>query len=507
MKTASLFATVVCVWLCASAALAETCTVTGTYRSEPVDLYYCDTNHMNCSGWLQTNLDQMRDTSAAPVRYIRVLVRSTSGTTLATTHTNASGTFTTTFESTALPNAPAVCRGQSVILRTEFVRLDERDLLAATKRYRFRIVNRNDVLQSHARRDTFPPTGATLTSPYTQRIRRDANDVIVEDALNHYYSAYHIMDAAVGEAINWSTNLRDRLTSSVITEQQPVVMDINWNSAPTTDSSSTQRGKIWMPWTGYRAGGVLRHEFGHWVHQLVHNRQQARGTCVDGRYPSYQAPPPPVGAVNHGVGSCEYGYTATLEGMATFFGVRSVTSADTSVWMCYYASGPDDACARAVQSRDSDADRDGVHANWQILGDLHADRPSRCAVPESTSCGCGADCATQGQKNLRGYRVETQVARFMWDLIDAGADSGGVDTVDHSMNSLVTPLQRMSCDSSRLGLDNTCNEATLSGSCNLDAYNVYDISAQLPTDETQVRRLNCVAEARDCTVENPCPRP
>jgi hypothetical protein len=375
----------------------------------------------------------------------------------------------------------------------DFLRVDERDISASTPRYRYRIVTRNDALRSHNRPVTLSTSGNTTTSSY-----RHAFSAVDDPA--HYYAAYFTMDSAVSEIIGWSTNLRDSLTSTVAADQQAVVMDINsGNTVATTEATPTQKGKIWMPWDAYRAGGTIRHELGHWVHQLIHHKQQARGACVDGRFPTTSSTPPSPADQSHQVDSCEFGYFSTLEGMATFIAVRSATSSDTNAWMCSAVTAePYDACSANVAVRGGDLDGDGVTSVWQILGDSFADRPSRCSALRSTSCGCGSSCGTASEKNAKGFRVETQFARFAWDLIDTSADSGSVDDVDYSMGEVVAALQGMACSTGTLGVDGTCNEATRSGgSCSLDKYNAYDLAALLPTNETEERTLNCVASAAD----------
>ena len=191
----------------AASAQAETCTVSGTYKFDPTDFYYCDTTQFGtCSGWNVVDLDtKVGDAAAVPVRYARVRIRSAANTTTyATTHTSASGFFSATFSSDVF-GVGAQCESRGVTIVLDFLRADERDLALAAPRYRFRLVDRNDTLRFHARPVTLSSAGNSTTSNFRQRFAAVDNPA-------HYYAVYFTADNAMAEITRWSTNLRDTLT-------------------------------------------------------------------------------------------------------------------------------------------------------------------------------------------------------------------------------------------------------------------------------------------------------
>jgi hypothetical protein len=272
MKTLGLWiAALVLGMASASAARADTCTLTGTFKYEPIDYYYCDTDFFQCGGWTQVDLDKKRvaNGSAAPLRFMKVSIWKADGTTLlATTHTDGSGRYTKSF------NVAGACAGQQVKVRHEFTRVHENDVIAATPRYRFRMVN---AAAQNWRTSpiTVPPlTGATTTFNSTRRA--PANPAAPSD-VDRLYSTYFSMEAGITQMMPWSTNVNTHFyfNSSSLALQ----LRLKIHSGNTSDSFY-QGGQITLAWNDYAAGFTIRHELGHAVHEVVHRlAQNGDGTC------------------------------------------------------------------------------------------------------------------------------------------------------------------------------------------------------------------------------------
>jgi len=475
-------------WLSfASAAYADvTCTLRGTFTYAPADLFYCDSSIGGCTGWLETDLDTK--TSGVPVPYLKVVVRNSANTTtLATTHTNASGFWSTTFTLTGVNS----CAGQSVKVRRDFARVHEADVAAATPRYRFQITSNTGSLQT-----LLYPLGIALTDANSRT--QTWNNLITDTDTNDYarwQGVYYTMNSAISEIINWSSSLSTQLASTTLAQVlQAQVASGDSGELPQTNTVPTGFGNIQSLWDYYAAGGVIRHELGHWINQLMHTKNQSQNSCRDDAF---------AGSTGHTGRSCEYTVVSSSEGIADFVAVRSITSADTNAWICYSAMQGGygrDICSDLTFGRLADADNDGIGdaSSYKLIGDDWANSATRCAVPDATTCGCGANCATSANRALYGHRIETQIARFLWDLIDTN-NEGGLDDIDMSAGSLVTAWLGMPCDKNNTAtwVDGSCNEPCPPLACKKDSYNPFDWSQMLPTDETAERALNCVANAID----------
>lgn len=451
----------------ASSALAVTCTLNGSLRYQPADNYYCDTNHFSaasCTGWREVNIDS----GDQPMKYMLVEIRTTqNGAPAAITHTNSSGTF-----SVAIPNLPSC--STSVWVAPKYRRIHESDLAVGSPRYRFRLT---DINHSDLSSPMPAPLNGTPTSSWSNIMARAQNDIH-----GRAHAVYYTMNSAVTEIVTWSTNLSTRLASSNIASVQKVMVDSSLLSESTTSASSAGDGTIALNWDAYRRGGTIRHELGHWIHQLTHNRAMT-ASCYSDAYNN---------VTNHDVHTCEYGYTATIEAMATFFAVRSITSADQNAWHCKSTSTTQDRCNNEIADT---TDSDGVTLSWSVIGDRIANAVSKCVTLDSASCGCGASCGTQAWKDGQGFRVETQIARFFWDMLDANNDSG-LDDTNITMSTLVGVIQGMSCTGA---VDGSCNEANVNP-CTAgkrDAYNVYDYDQLIANNQSGERTLNCVTGAID----------
>lgn len=457
------------------AAAAVMCTLNGTLRYEPVDTYNCDTDFMACNEWRETDLDKRRGANASPLEYMRVEILDSNAAVvpLKVTHTNATGAYSATF-----PLDGNTCTGRVVFLRKKYMRVHESDIAAATPRYRFRIVDATP--QENVRMITSEPvTLGGPTSTFNQLF--PATNTTIN---GRAHAVYYTMNSAVREIATWSTNLSTRLASTVPTEQQPIVLDPSVTGNSATYSDPAGRGRMMLGYDSYRAGGIIRHELGHWVHQLAHKRLQAH-TCF-----SYQRD----GMEAHSYNTCEYSFAASMEGLAHFFAVRSVTSNDTNAWLCAYTNAPPDECARSIANRTADFDGDGAeeaNSSWIILGDAFVNQTSRCTVPYPLGCGCGGTnepaCTSITGRSINGGRMEGQIARFLWDVIDSNNESG--DDTDLAVQDVIAGLEAMPCSGTANG---SCNEAN-STPCNYDGYSIFDISDALPINGPRGEQiLNCL---------------
>lgn len=473
------YATLAAIFVCVSAngAQAASCTVSGYVRYEPADRYYCDTNSQVCTGWLQVDLDRYRtgDLGAKPQRYMRLSFWNGSGTRLATTYTNASGYYSATV---TVPGSS--CAGASVQMQREYARAHESDIALGSPRFRFKLTLADKVTVRASALLVVPLTGSTTTYSVTQA---------ADDSLNgRLNSVYYIMDAAVAEASNWWSTLSTRLSAANATAALSVVVDQTFTSTSYSETSDIEDGTIWLKYAEFASGGQLRHEFGHRIHQLLHNKAQT-SECL-----TYTGP--------HGLDTCGYGFVSTTEGIASFFAARTITSADTNVWFCWKEwASPQDQCSFQTNALTGDTDGDGVQASnrYAIYGDVHVTSNAVCTVPNATSCACGGSgqpvCAAQSTRNSFGFRIETQVARFLWDIIDSNNESG-LDDTDMTAGTFVQALAGMSCSGSG---DGSCNEPNVSSctAASRDKYNAKDIDDLLPGDQSQEMALNCVAAAPD----------
>lgn len=467
---------------------AVNCTLNGNMTIEPQDRYYCDNNHQTCSGWLQQDLDLKTGASAPPLRFLRLTFWNSAGTRLATTYTNASGAFSAVV---SLPGAS--CTGQNVRVQREFVRIHEADLLSANPRARFRIAEHTAARNTQADYQTVPLTGATTNAGYRQR----QSDTTSEGS--HFANVFYTLDSAIQEISNWSTTLSTRLTYSSAGAAQAYIVDSTYTEGSECWAGRGQDGRVYISYGSYAAGGEIRHELGHWVQAALHNFQQYN-ECLNYRYDGDNANPP-----SHGFSSCEYGYAAHKEAIATFIAVRSVTSNDTNAWFCQFGSGFNhDQCSLDVKNRAGDPNNDGINPEtlWSIIGDRYATTASRCAISDSF-CKCGGAgepvCTDQTFRNNNGFRNEVQPARLYWDALDTNNE--GSDDVDLSMGGIISAFLAMPSGTA----NNQFNEpGTSAAACLPEQANVKDyanaidayirtITPVSPPTLAAERTLNCVS--------------
>lgn len=456
-----------------SSASAATCTINGTLRYEPRDYYYCDTDVVgaDCSNWLAVNLDRRRVAllGAEPMQHMKIEVRATeNGVPLTTVYTNTSGRFTATI------TRPS-CTNTTVYVAPTYWRRNE----SIAAQHRFRITDAMDRDVSVALPAAL--TGATSTWAYTL-----SGTSTTQNARR--FATYYTMNSALTEVVTWSANLSARLSGTTVADIQPVVMDSTYNGGSKAETAPGKIGRLWLDYDDYASGQTIRHELGHWVHQVAHKELQ-KHDCLDYRFPGNLPQ-------EHNTDSCEYGFSGVMEGIATFIAARSVTENDKFVWSCWIQSGNQDECTKQVVARTGDSDNnDGVVSGaYEVLGDWYVDRASRCVVP-ATGCGCAnpVACNNQDVKNDKGWRIETQVARFFWDILDTNNESN-LDDTDRSMEQFIASLEGMSCTGSA---DGSCNEPN-PGACTAasrDKYNSYDFGDLIPGDQAAERTLNCVADS------------
>jgi hypothetical protein len=447
----------------------------------PVERYYCDSDFQDCSGWLEQDLDRKTGASARPLRFMRISLWNSAGRRLATTFTNASGWFSATF---SMPGAS--CNGQNVRVQRELVRVHEADVALGSPRYRFQVVDGSHALYAASRTVTL--SGSSTAASYT--LPRTDTTVFLR-ATNLFYTA----ESALTEIVNWSSTLKSRLSYPDAAGSHKYILDPSNPDGSYCESDETQSGDVYMGYNDYAAGGVIRHELGHWVQAAFHDFQQSN-RCLN--YTRNDA------AGNHGFTTCEYSYASNKEAVASFIAVRSITATDKNAWYCQYGSSTvQGKCSQDVASRAGDTDNDGInpYTMWFILGDTYANAASRCVVA-TVSCACGGvgqpACNTQATKNANGFRNEVQPARLYWDILDTNNE--GSDDVDLSMGQFVTGILAMPSGTAN-GAFNEPNRTP----CNYEGNNVKDYASRIDaylTNTLQVARntssertLNCVATA------------
>lgn len=272
----------------------------------------------------------------------------------------------------------------------------------------------------------------------------------------------------------------------------------------------------------HNVGGATRHELGHVAHNAMHGRQSGSSDMSLKCYSEIFN----AGTPGHTATSCEYGETATIEGIATFIAARSITTTDTNVWFCLAADNSNqDVCSECVLTLTSDPDRvrscNGVAYAIEGIGDMYANLNTHCARLKMDAPLLGCDCPDADEDlfcdppwyQSNGFRNEVDVTRFLWDMIDTYNDGGQDDTYE-SMITLAADFEGITCvNGSGYDVDGTCNEPARSNPADCepvdgqlpglpmkgtrDSYNVYDLAEVIAGDQTTERTLNCVQAAGD----------
>jgi hypothetical protein len=260
---------------------------------------------------------------------------------------------------------------------------------------------------------------------------------------------------------------------------------------------------------------------------------------------------------SHPVTGCEYGYMASIEALATVFGVRSLRSidGDDAVYcQCWWrdesnagAASNQDVCSEMIGGGAVTADPDrlvgcttgggmvtGIGDAFvtstnhciRLTAGLNTGQSGKgCACPDLNfdgTCDFGLmppqPCPDVNNDDVcdtfvaLGFRNEWNIARFLWDVLDGNNESGQDDT-NLTISSLVTSFQAMPCGGGTVGIgvDGDCNEPNpppewcyphqngdLAGDLmdgTRDAYNPSDFEVLITGSQTAERALNCVAGA------------
>jgi hypothetical protein len=488
---------------------AATCTIAGTLQIQPMDSYYCDTGWVSyCgTGWKETDLD----VATKPMKYLYVSVHdAVSGALVGYDYTDTSGGYSVTFST----GSPPTCTGSGVWeVRFNFARVHEDDTLAVTPRYRFRVTGFNSGTSlTWANNWVIGLSGPTTTFSYTYPRTPDG----VTEIANVYYTAA----SSVTEMETWSTNLSNQLAST--SGSNGGILRIRYD--PTVADSAAAFQSDWrvdLDDDDYNRGGIIRHELGHIAHFGLHSRNQS-GICQSYIFNN--------GNTSHNELSCEYGYAAAREGIASFIAARSITDNDTNVWTCW-CSDPNNTATGQSTCSQAAAAADGVDNisfncagpggyGWTGIGDTFSSLVTHCARIQPDAINSGCNCTDTSPQNgicdsstwyqTNGFRSEAQISRFLWDMIDAN-NEGGTDDTDRSMGQLAGDFQAMTCNAGSGYNSETCNEPdrASAGSCvptngqvpgtagsgTRDAYNAWDLGDIIPGSQSSERTRNCVQGA------------
>ncbi|MCC6215346.1 MAG: hypothetical protein IT376_10785 [Polyangiaceae bacterium] len=475
---------------------AVTCTIQGTVKIEPLDSYYCDTNHsQDCSGWTQVDLDAARGAQAKPIRYMAIEIWQGSSF-LGLMHSNSVGSYSKSF---ALPGS--TCSGQGIQLRWVMRRVHESDVSASNPRYRFKI---NVYEPGEAEEDML--TVWYTSSNITLSGSTHTHNPTVGTTINHttrLFNLYYTADSAIGEMVTWSPRIATHFasTSAAAGGVTRILFGDGWPVGG--GDMGAANSKWWHVLVGYSAfnkGSFIRHEFGHLVRHAIHDKLCNWETaCSTSNL---------RGSSNWHLDSCEYGSNAMDEGLAGFFAARSVTSNSNNSWTCACGdTANQDVCSETAATLSTDgriAQCPGMALDFIAIGDRWVTTTAHC-VPLQTARGCPGT-----NRSIYGWRNVVQASRFLWDLIDTSTD-GGYDTVSYSIQSLIGYMETMPTN---YGVDGSCDESeraspdqcvpTVDGDIPVapttgtrDAYNVRDFRDMLPADTSWVASINCASFATD----------
>lgn len=480
-------------------AVAVVCSISGYVRLQPADQYYCDATPtgsvQDCANWTEVDLD----TAVKPLKYIRLDLRTASGTYLGFAITDYNGYY-----STSVVLQGADCTGQTLVANVVFRRIHEGDIGSPTPRYRLR-------LRPYSSNSTWAAaTQKTLTGPSTQ------HDILFQrngGTASRIADLYYTTNSAVSQIILWTSNLDAAFGTTYGTLE--MLFETGYNATSWADFPNWG---VHLNENDVNKGAVIRHEVGHLVYATMLRGNRA-GNCVSYAYNN---------AASHGGESCEWGETATGEGVAHFIATRSITYSDENAWLCTcFDPANQDICSEVAVGVLED-DRNQVCSNgsgrFSGIGDTYASTQNHCTQLKRTGgngCLCpgfenGNYCSSLWSMLGGGFRNEVQVARFLWDLIDTHNE--GADLTDLSMGGvggLASIFEGMACDSNAgYGVDGTCNEPSRANDADCipnpptdaevtphqgtrDSLNVFDIADVVPGDQTGIRTVNCVQGAGD----------
>jgi len=527
-------------FLSASVAYAATCTHSGSLKIKSLDSYYCDSSDLSsCAGWKEVDLR----TTTKPLRFMTVyaLVRNTV-TILDSAITSTTGAYTFSWEAGSCPG--------SIDVLPMFARVHESDASAANvvnPRIRFAVVVPPDgtTVMSHR----IP--GVAISAPY-HYVYPNTNGVPGDPSFHtKVANIYYTMNSAISAVVQWSEGLNFTFSAPLANANYFKVRYAPDQETACAGCMSIDNFYVQFSGSQYNRGSLVRHELGHMVHASLHGFDQ-KDTCgFDYQYGASLD----VDRRKHNVMSCEWGFEATLEGLATFFGTRSIVTADQNVWDCFCVeNGNQEICSQMAARPDTkhsvefpSSQRPCPGGVFTGIGDTFASRREHCiGVLSAAGQGCTPGCQdsslgplcwpcddfttrvidkpdTPGADGVcdhfedYGFRNEANITRFMWDLIDAN-NEGGQDDSQWPMVSLLAGFELMSCGTSSTdwGANGNCNEPNraVASSCvpsavygptpasgsttgTRDSYNASDISSLFPGNQADERSVNCVNGAMD----------
>lgn len=477
------------------------CTISGYFRVESQDTYYCDTDYLECRRWTEIDLDAKRGPTASPLAFMAVQIQSDEGTLLKTVFTDENGYY---IAFVGMPGSQ--CAGQTVGVVNWFKRVHEDDVAESAPRYRFRVANSNDVLWHHPRDVRLSDQRTWFSHTYPDRAASTSN---VARVANVYYT----VNSMVSVVVDWSRRI-NRLF--IGTNAEGNIFRVSYARAVARTGWGTK--SLSVSNDDWFEGFKIRHEMGHSIHNAMHQKNylmaQPNNSCVNSNL---------LGHSGHAGTSCEWGSKAMKEAFASFLAIRSTTFNDTDVWSCSCNEDPNhgqDVCSELVAGLLADTDRFATgctEGSLRGVGDRYSDSRVTCAqLDPNAGCDCASDPCEDAFRLVHGWQNSTQVMRFLWDMIDAN-DENGSDNTDESIQSLIAIIEGMPCTGNDWGQDGSCNEPNRKNArgdwacipadpvttidpphmATRHSYNVWDVAALIPGDQTAERRLNCVEGAED----------
>lgn len=492
--------------LSGSVASAATCTITGTYLIQSLDSYHCDNSVLptQCIGYVEQDLA----TNDRPMKYMFVSFHedNSSKTHITSNSTNINGVVTASFTRTTCPD--------TIIAREWLLRTHESDGNSAFPRLRFAVQKPIAGDPIWTAEHTYTRSGNSYTRTVTHL--RSVNPTSFASAANVYYTA----NSAISQMIGWHTRLNDYWLNT-FAAQASVFRFVYANDTVVDAGGLFDGTDIHIDKDDYNWGALIRHEIGHAAHWALHGKDASNNWNYLGNCHSYMY----GNVAGHGPGgpTCEWGATATMEGIASFLGIRSsmINESIGSVWVCDTRDNSNiNVCSDLESTINGIPDRIGGSTG---IGDTYAWNSSHCPrVRPGGGCntcvaGVCTPCPDANSDGIcddyvdLGFRNEVNTVRFLWDLIDYNNETG--DDTDRSIVDLANGWANMSCSSSSGGIDATCNEphrtvgncspvsttgdVPATGNGTRDSYNMRDLSVAFNTGLTQELDVNCGVQALD----------
>jgi hypothetical protein len=481
-----------------------TCNLSGNIRVQPLASFYCDSSLLNCTDWIEQDLDSIM--RGLPLMVVDIVHPSVG--TIASGVTDSFGHYSINFDSGA-----ATCAGGFYVTPT-FARRHED--YPSNLEFRF-------VMERLNGDGLFDYRAVNLSGPYTTKditYTRPTGGGISE--MTRVANIYDTTNRALQEIVTWAPTL----DASFSSESSPLVVTYDVNEY--TDGNANNGWHIWLHKEEYCQGLGLRHELGHLVAHVLHHNNSMYKKCHSYKYQNVDS---------HNWDSCEWGYVNMDESLASFFAIRSATYADTNVFACgSQNNGNQDRCSELAAGIQSGAiptpDRtvnNGAPFFEQFfgVGDAYASTVSHCirllrgmgcGTCQGSSCSPSEDCGDISPADgkcdnfgIHGWRNEANTVRFLWDMIDSNNEWN--EATDLTISGFASIMEGMPCPASGgYGVDGNCREplreydyqcvpvseigdAVTPMMASRDSYNQYDFANIIPGDQTGARTVNCVAGA------------